>query len=198
MKDKQKIKLHLGCGKVKIPGFIHIDFADYDHIDFKQSIGNLKQFSDNSVDLIYCCHAFEYFARDIADFVLQEWRRVLKPGGILRLAVPDFEAICKVYQKYGDLDGRGILGPLYGKIAVKRKTPIFSSEIATHQFMYHKTVYDFKSLKKKLEDINFKDIKMWDWRKTEHKDIDDFSQAYIPHMDKENGILISLNVEAVK
>ena len=30
------------------------------------------------------------------------------------------------------------------------------------------------------------------------KDYDDYSQAYIPHMDKERGILISLNVEATR
>lgn len=36
------------------------------------------------------------------------------------------------------------------------------------------------------------------WRETEHSDVDDFSQAYLPHMDKENGILMSLNIEAIK
>jgi len=191
-------KLHLGCGKVYIPGFVHIDLADYKHIDFNQSIGTLKRYKDNSVDLIYCCHAFEYFDRDIADVVLKEWRRVLRPGGTLRLAVPDFEAICKVYQKYGDLEGRGILGPLYGKMPVKKKSPIFTTIISTHEFIYHKTTYDFKSLKKKLEKNGFQNIKRWYWKETEHADIDDFSQAYVPHMDKENGILISLNIEAIK
>lgn len=44
----------------------------------------------------------------------------------------------------------------------------------------------------------FKDVRRYDWRQTEHKDYDDFSQAYIPHMDKENGLLISLNIEATK
>ncbi|HAI38830.1 MAG TPA: methyltransferase, partial [Maribacter sp.] len=38
----------------------------------------------------------------------------------------------------------------------------------------------------------------YDWRQTEHAKFDDHSQAYIPHMDKENGTLISLNIEAVK
>jgi hypothetical protein len=42
------------------------------------------------------------------------------------------------------------------------------------------------------------EIERYDWRETEHVDIDDYSQAYIPHMDKENGALVSLNVEALK
>jgi len=194
----KKIKLHLGCGKVFIPDFVHIDLSSYEHIDYIQSIGSLKNFKDSSVDLIYCCHAFEYFDRNVADYVLKEWKRVLKPEGILRLAVPDFESIVKVYQKYNDLEHRGILGPMYGKIVVKKRASFFVKNISTSDVIYHKTIYDFKSLKNKLEKNGFKDIKRYDWRKTEHVDIDDFSSAYIPHMDKENGILISLNVEAKK
>lgn len=64
--------------------------------------------------------------------------------------------------------------------------------------IYHKTVYDFDNIKKVLEEAGFRNIKRYDWRKTIHKDYDDYSQAYIPHMDKDHGILISLNVEAKK
>ena len=64
--------------------------------------------------------------------------------------------------------------------------------------LYHKTTYDFKSFKKVLEDAGYKNVRMYNWQDTIHKDYDDYSQAYIPHMDKENGILISLNVEATK
>lgn len=184
-------ELHLGCGKRYIPGFIHVDIADYPHIDYKRDISDLSIFSNESVDLIYCCHALEYFDREEAQQkVLPEWYRVLKCGGILRLAVPDFEAIVKVYLKYKDLDHQGILGPLYGRMAIN--TP------EGERIIYHKTVYDFNSLKKLLESVGFQNVRKYDWRKTIHKDYDDFSQAYIPHMDKEQGILISLNVEAEK
>ena len=44
----------------------------------------------------------------------------------------------------------------------------------------------------------FSDIQEWDWRKVDHGHIDDYSQAYLPHMDKENGLLMSLNIEAKK
>ena len=184
------IKLHLGCGKRFIPDFIHIDLADYPHVDYKQGIDDLSMFSDNSVDLIYCSHALQYFDRQEALKVLKEWYGVLKVGGILRLAVPDFEAIIKVYQKYKDIEHRGILGPLYGRMVIKITE---GGKVA-----YHKTAYDFKSLKKMLESGGFKNVRRYDWRKTVHKDHDDFSQSYIPHMDKEHGLLISLNVEATK
>lgn len=64
--------------------------------------------------------------------------------------------------------------------------------------IYHKTCYDFNSLKIILQNSGFNEIKLFDWRNTEHAHIDDHSQAYIPKMDKENGTLISLNVESIK
>lgn len=184
------MKLHLGCGKRYIPGFVHIDLDYYPHIDYRQEISSLPMFKDNSVDLIYCCHAFEYFDREEAKGVLKEWKRVLKKGGVLRLAVPDFEAIVKVYLKYKDLGHQGILGPLYGRMKIKTKRG--------EKFIYHKTAYDFNSLKEMLKAAKFRNVRRYDWRKTIHKDYDDFSQAYIPHLDKKKGILISLNVEATK
>lgn len=184
----EKIRLHLGCGKRYIPGFIHIDIADYPHIDYKRDISDLSIFADGTVDLIYCCHALEYFDRQQAQEVLKEWHRVLKVSGLLRLAVPDFEAIVKVYLKYKDLNHQGVLGPLYGRIVIKAPD---GEKIA-----YHKTAYDFESLKKVLDSAGFKNIHRYDWRQTIHKDYDDYSQAHIPHMDKEHGLLISLNVEA--
>jgi len=182
------MNLHLGCGKRYIPGFVHVDLDDYPHIDYRHDIRTLPMFADNSVDLIYPCHVIEYFDRIEVLDVLHEWYRVLKPGGILRLAVPDFEALVKVYLKYGDLSL--IHGPLYGRMVIRTDSG--------ERIIYHRTVYDFKTLKSVLESVGFKNVRRYDWRQTIHKDYDDFSQAYIPHMDKENGLLISLNVETEK
>ena len=44
----------------------------------------------------------------------------------------------------------------------------------------------------------FHSVEKWDWKSTDHYKYDDFSQAYLPHMDKANGVLMSLNVECVK
>ena len=176
------IKLHLGCGKRYIPGFIHIDLADYPHIDYKSDVSDLSMFEDNSIDLIYTSHVLEHFKRYEIERVLTEWHRVLKPHGILRLAVPDFEAIVRVYEKYKDIGL--VMGLLYGG--------------QDYEHNFHHLVFDFKYLEILLKNVGFESIRRYDWRKTIHKDYDDFSQAYIPHMDKEHGILMSLNVEAVK
>lgn len=144
------VMLHLGCGNKSIPGFTNIDLADFPHIDYKQDIKTLPMFKDKSVDLIYCCHALEYFDRQEAEEALKEWYRVLKKGGILRLAVPDFNAIVQVYQKYKDLEHEGILGPLYGKIKLG------------DAFIFHKTVYDLTSLRRLLKSVGFQEIEKYD------------------------------------
>lgn len=176
------MKLHLGCGKKYIPGFIHIDLVDFEHIDYKRSIDDLSIFENNSVDLIYACHVLEHFNRNNIERVLREWHRVLKPGGIARISVPGFEEIIAVYKKYKDF--KLVLGPLMGG--------------QTYLYNFHNMLFDFKYLSELLKKNGFKSVKKYDWRKTEHANIDDYSQAYIPHMDRENGLPISLNVEAIK
>ena len=66
------------------------------------------------------------------------------------------------------------------------------------EVIYHKTIYDYDSLKKVLEDNGFSETKKWDWKEVDHGKYDDYSQAYLPHMDKNNGTLISLNIECKK
>ena len=178
------IKLHLVCGWRNFGNdWTHIDGGDYDHLD-DQDITKLN-FDNNTVDLIYASHVLEYFDREEASDVLKEWSRVLKKDGILRIAVPDFQSMVKLYC-CDTYQLEKFLGPLYGKMKMGEET------------IYHKTTYDFDSLHKLLENHNFHNVEKYDWRETEHASFDDHSQAYIPHMDKENGTLISLNIQATK
>ena len=142
-------------------------------------------FEDNVADIIYSAGVFEYFDKEESIGVLREWRRVLKHDGILRLAVHDFGKIEKLYlEKNYSLDK--FLGSLYGKIKMGDKT------------IYHKIVYDYSSLSCLLEKNGFIKSRLWDWRKVNHGHIDDHSQTYLPHIDKENGELTSLNSECNK
>jgi ubiquinone/menaquinone biosynthesis C-methylase UbiE len=182
------IKAHLGCWHRIIPGFVHVDLCDLPHIDYKSRIDQLPFFADNSIELIYCSHALEYFDLDETVRALAEWRRVLQPGGILRLAVPDFAALIRIYQNTGEL--ANVIGPLFGKMTI----PAFDGPLT----LYSKMVWDQKSLARLFFEMGFIQPELWNWRTTEHYEIDDHSQAYFPHMEKETGLLVSLNMQAIK
>lgn len=177
------MKLHLGCGKRHIPGFIHIDAIDFPHVDHIAAIDNLSFISDDTVDLIYNCHVLEHFKRRDVEKVLCEWKRTLKPGGILRISVPDFASLCEIYHRY-DKRLELVIGALFGG--------------QDYLYNIHYNVFDYQTLSDILKAVGFTQIRRYDWRETEHASFDDYSQAYIPHMDKENGIQVSLNIECVK
>lgn len=178
-------KLHLGCGKKFIPGFFHIDVLPAPHVDLVSRVENLPTIADNSVELIYAAHVLEHFSRKQYRAVLEEWFRVLAPAGVLRLAVPDFAACAKLYHEQGLRDGlTGLVGLIVGG--------------QRDEYDYHKMVFDEPLLSRELRSVGFREVRRWDWRKTEHAQVDDYSQAYLPHLDKAQGTLMSLNLEAVK
>ena len=168
------LKLHLGCGKRDFgKTWKHIDAANFDHIDSK----NVKKlpYKDQTVDIIYACHLIAYFDREEIIPLLAEWHRVLKPGGILRLATPDFWRMSQLYINSMiriDL----ILGPLYGKMDNGTK-------------IYHKTVWDYQSLQRTLLLAGFNNVKRYEHTETDHSQFDDHSAAYIRQT------LISLNIQ---
>ena len=177
-------KLHLGCGVKNLPGWFHVDALDYEHVDHKGPVDDLAFIPDGQVGLIYACHVLEHFGRKETVRVLTEWRRVLRPGGVLRLAVPDYEACAKLYLS-GVLD-RGLEDVRGLMIGGQRD-----------QYDFHGNVFDTADLTRFLKEAGFSSVRPWDWRTTEHAHMDDYSQAYLPHMDKENGTLVSLNLEGI-
>ena len=64
------------------------------------------------------------------------------------------------------------------------------------QYDFHGMIFDEDLLSMSLLEVGFKNVQHWDWRQVEHGAIDDYSQAYLPHLDKEHGRLMSLNLEA--
>ena len=174
-------KINLGCGWRNFGGdWIHIDGGDYDHLDSK----DIFDFPYKEVDLIYASHLIEYFDNQEIIPILKKWIGNLKVGGILRVAVPNFKSICQIYQQGNDI--KNCLGLLYGKMKM--------GEI----HIYHKTTYDEDSLTSLFESIGLANIKKWEWREVDHGVFDDHSQAYFPHMNKDNGLHMSLNIEGQK
>jgi len=182
--DPHLRKLHLGCGSTHLPGFVNIDLRWLPGVDEIADIRYLhsRDYPPMSADLIYASHILEHFSRWEYKSALARWYDILKVGGVLRLAVPDFDALVDHYQDTGELSD--IRGLLYGGQDYKENR--------------HHWCWNFDSMKADLEELGFRDVRRWDWRDTEHAHIDDVSQAYLPHLDKDVGRLVSLNVEATR
>ena len=105
------MKLHLGCGAIILPDYTNIDIQFSDDIDCVGDIQNLP-YKHNSIDEIYSSHVIEHFSKNQIDKVLYHWYDLLNPGGVLRVATPDFSAICNEYIDGGDI--KPVLGLLSG------------------------------------------------------------------------------------
>lgn len=177
------LKLHLGCGRVHLPGYVNIDIEPFPEVDLVCDARNLP-YEDNSVDFIYSCALIEEFGRYEWIGVLRHWCSKLKPGSVLRLSTSDFGAVCQRYVE--------------GELLNNMMGLIIGGQRETHT--HHGMVFDHALLNGGLVAAGFEISTRYDWRKTDVGilGIDDYSQAYLPHMDKENGQLMSLNVEAVK
>lgn len=176
------LKLHLGCGMKKIHSFVNIDALAAVNPDSIQDVFTLPKVKSDSVDLIYACHVLGHSGRVTSRVVLTRWMAVLKRGGVLRLAVPDIEMAMKWYLMHGELSD--IAGFLWGG--------------QRNQYDHHGVGFDFQTLANLLNECGFTDVRRWDWKQTEHAHVDDYSQSYLPHMNKITGQLMSLNVEATK
>ena len=184
------MKLHLGCYQKKIHGYVNVDIRPEVQPDLVDDVFTLEKVKDESADVIYACHVLEHATRSTALLALTRWYRVLKPGGTLRIAVPDMRAVCEYYVNHGNLN----------------ELSAFFWGSQKHDHDVHYTGWDFETLQRDLQGASFIDIKRYDWRKTEHFYIDDYSQCYLPRISYKTrrpdgiieGSLMSLNVEAKK
>ena len=174
------IKLHLGCGKKTIPGYVNIDIQNLKNVDLCADIRNLP-FENNSIDEIYSCAAIEHFGRREWKEVVTHWYSLLKKDGILRLSTADFASACEEYTENKDIS------KLFGLIVGGQKD----------HTDYHGMIFDFAFLKAELEQVGFVNIEKYDWNAFSafnNPDYDDYSRSYLPHMNFEKGRLMMLNV----
>lgn len=92
--------LNLGCGKTFDERWVNIYFVSASpHVipcDLRKGIPLANQ----SVEVVYQSHILEHFKKDGAAALINECSRVLKPGGVIRIVVPDLEMIVRNYLLY--------------------------------------------------------------------------------------------------
>jgi predicted SAM-dependent methyltransferase len=90
------LRLNLGSGTVPLEGFTNVDaLPDAPGVDVFADLSQPLPFADGEADLIYAAHVLEHFPTDVVPVLLADWRRVLRAGGLLLVAVPDLEVMAR-------------------------------------------------------------------------------------------------------
>lgn len=174
-----ELYLHLGCGAIDHPQFVNVDGFPLPHVHYVRPIDDLSPFTDGSAALVYASHCLEHFPHAAVPRVLAEWRRVLRPGGILRLSVPDFDRILEIYEQHDrDLDtiARFLMG---GQL---------------NAFDFHQVVFNRRSLSALLEQAGLREVREWTPGSDELTTFDDWSGRSTEVGGRKH--LLSLNLEA--
>jgi SAM-dependent methyltransferase len=90
-------RVNIGCGPLVRPGWINLDRQKHSPDVTPYDIRRGLPFGDGQVDACYTSHMVEHLSAPEAKQFLTECFRVLKPGGIIRVVVPDLESIAKGY-----------------------------------------------------------------------------------------------------
>lgn len=99
--------LNLGCGAHFHPDWVNVDLAPSDprvwHHDLRQSL----PFATETFEAVYHSHVLEHIPHGKAPGLIAECFRVLRPGGTLRVVVPDLETIARLYLQNLDAAATG-------------------------------------------------------------------------------------------
>ena len=153
------LRLNLGSGDKPMPdadGWRNVDRKiglEVYPLGIYASPANEDEFEpveDNSIDEIRASHILEHFSRAEAGKVVKHWVDKLKPGGILKIAVPDFKKVCEGYIAGSDMDIGGY---------------ICGGQVDASD--YHMSIFDQSSLVRLMTAAGLIDIKPW---VSEHKD----------------------------
>jgi SAM-dependent methyltransferase len=91
------VGINLGCGPLARAGWINCDFRDLPGVDLRCDITRGIALAEDQADFIAAIHFLQDLAYPQIVPALLELRRVLKPGGVLRLAVPDLDKAVRAY-----------------------------------------------------------------------------------------------------
>jgi predicted SAM-dependent methyltransferase len=92
----EALRLHLGSGDAPLPGFTNVDaLPDAPGVDVVANLREPLPFADASAELIYASHVLEHLPYPEVPTILADWRRVLRDGGRLLLAVPDLDVVAE-------------------------------------------------------------------------------------------------------
>jgi len=139
----EPLRLNIGSGNAPLPGYCNLDIKFGDHAE-------RLPHPDNSADLIRASHVLEHIRGERVPDTLKEWVRVLRPGGWLQVAVPDFAWCVAAYR--GEK-------PTAGDDPIPLAAYILGGQQDEHD--YHRGLFDDATLRQLLADAGLTDIQQW-------------------------------------
>lgn len=97
-KEGNSKKLNLGCGGKTMEGYTNVDIFKGPGVDEVFDLDEIP-YLDNTISAINSEHSLEHVGWKRSEKALEEWFRVLEPGGELVLKMPDLEQCCREYIK---------------------------------------------------------------------------------------------------
>jgi SAM-dependent methyltransferase len=151
------LKVEVGSGPFPTPGYIHVDFdRDARHLEHRAPAWDLP-FEDHSVSEVLAIHVLEHVHPGMLRPTLDEWRRVLAPGGRLRVHVPDADHLFAAFSR---ADPSGKWGPIVGLLGMSGPPDVthHSQLDPARHAPDHKLMFDFTLLRAVLEEHGFADV----------------------------------------
>ncbi|OGY18993.1 MAG: hypothetical protein A2786_00965 [Candidatus Chisholmbacteria bacterium RIFCSPHIGHO2_01_FULL_52_32] len=150
-KFSKPLRLDLGIGLSKPPGFVGIDIALLPRVDLIHDLETGLPFPDSSVREIRASHTLEHLPHRTIPTLLRECFRVLEPGGKITIKVPDLEKVMRSFLKLNE-----------EKRWKEAWEWIFGSQSRKGQF--HKTGFTKPRLRRLLNESGFADITIANYR----------------------------------
>lgn len=182
-KDNLKeVYCNVGCGSNIFSDFLNIDYYWRPGVNLCWDITKGLPFENGSVGGIFIEHCLEHFSINESKKLLQEFRRILRKGRIIRVVVPDGELYVNLY--VSSKSDKSIRFP-YSKDCAD-KTPMFYLNDAFREHE-HKFTYDEEALSRLLLMAGFTEIRRENFMQGEDKKL---------LIDQENRKCESLYMEA--
>ncbi len=156
IRDKPKpLMLHLGCGQIHFPGWVHLDAdTSLPHSDAVWQSDDGLPCEDGSCQFIYSEHFVEHLSVAQGLFLFRECRRVLSPTGVLRIGMPDMKEFVRQYWE-NDWDQQPWLKK-YGYTRIKTGCEMVNT---VFRDWGHLWVYDHEELHRRLNEAGFQTIR---------------------------------------
>ncbi len=132
--SKQQL-LNVGCGRHFHPAWRNLDVTSFDPAVESCDLRTGLPAPDSQYDMVYHSHVLEHLSPADGRALISECYRVLKPGGILRIAVPDLEQIARLYLQHLELAWASSTLKTPGDLDTSRNATETADAVAKYEWM---------------------------------------------------------------